>query len=68
MKTMVTGTFGNKHGEDNGRFDYVQYTAEASRYDQLLPAMHQMINSFAINGLVENATHITNTTEVGNSS
>jgi len=68
MKTMVTGTFGDKHGEDNGRAYYVQYTAEASRYDQLLPAVHQMINSFAINGVVENAAHVTNTTEVGNSS
>src|SRR4051794_33453036 len=68
MKTMVTGTFGDKHGEDNGRAYYVQYTAEASRYDQLLPAVHQMINSFAINGVVENAAHVTNTTEVGSSS
>ncbi len=49
MKTMVMGTFSDKHGNDNnGRFYYVQYTAEASRYDQLLPAVHQMINSFEL--------------------
>ena len=39
MKTMVMGTFSDKHGDDNGRAYYVQYTAEASRYDQLLPAV-----------------------------
>ena len=32
MKTLVIGTFGDKHVDDNGRFYYVQYTAEASRY------------------------------------
>ncbi len=48
MKTMVMGTFGDKHGDDKGKFYYVFYTAEASRYDQLLPAVHQMIDSFKI--------------------
>jgi hypothetical protein len=49
MKTMVMGTFDGKHESDNnGRFYYVQYTAGATRYDQLLPAVHQMINSFEL--------------------
>ena len=69
MKTMVMGTFDDKHPSDNnGRFYYVQYTAEASRYDQLLPAVHQMINLFELSDSAENIMHVTNTTEVGSSS
>lgn len=69
MKTMVMGTFSDKHGNDNnGRFYYVQYTAEASKYDQLLPAVHQMINSFELAGPTENIAHAINTIEVGSSS
>src|SRR4051794_11525379 len=69
MKTMVMGTFDDKHGSDNnGRFYYVQYTAEASRYAQLLPTVHQMINSFELAGPMGTIEHATNTTEVGSSS
>jgi hypothetical protein len=68
MKTLVMGTFGDKHGDDNGRAYYVQYTAEASRYDQLLPVVHQMINSFELTDSAENIMHATNTTEQGSSS
>lgn len=68
MKTLVMGTFGDKHGDDNGRAYYVQYTAEASRYDQLLPAVNQMINSFELSDLEKNTMHTTNTTEQGSSS
>jgi hypothetical protein len=69
MKTMVMGTFDDNHGSDNnGRFYYVQYTAEASRYDQLLPAVHQMINSFELAGPTGTIEHATNTTEVRSSS
>ena len=53
MKSMVMGTFDGKHDSDNnGRFYYVRYTAEASRYDQLLLAVHQIqsIRSYLING------------------
>jgi len=68
MKTLVMGTFGDKHGDDNGRAYYVQYTAEASRYDQLLPPVHQMINSFELSDQAENIMHAINTTEQGSSS
>jgi hypothetical protein len=72
MKTMEMGTFSDKHGDNNGKFYYVFYTAEVSRYDQLLPAVHQMIDSFKISeptslaGLVEDILHATNTTAAGN--
>jgi hypothetical protein len=65
MKTLVMGTFGDKHGDDNGRAYYVQYTAEASRYDQLLPAVHQMINSFKLLDQSENITNSTSATSNG---
>ena len=68
MKTLVIGTFGDKHGDDNDRDYYVQYTAEASRYDQLFPAVHQMINSFELSGSVDNTMHATNMTDQGSSS
>ena len=69
MKTMVMGTFDGKHDSDNnGRFYYVRYTAEASRYDQLLPAVHQMINSFLLDRSIDNIAHAANSTEVGISS
>jgi hypothetical protein len=42
MKTMVMGTF------SDSKFYYVFDTAEASKYVQLLPVVHQMINSFRI--------------------
>jgi len=66
MKTLVMGTFGDKHGDDNGRAYYVQYTAEASRYAQLLPTVHQMINSFELSD--STTVHTTNTTEQESSS